>query len=77
MLCPQESAVSLQEHPEFLSLLRDDGFRQELKAHPLEVLGRFGLHLQAEDIPSEVDLPDVSEMQTSGKGPVFPWAGLL
>ncbi len=77
MQCPQESAASLQEHPDFLTLLQDDGFRQELKAHPAEVLGRYGLHLKSEDVPDVVSLPKASDIQSSGKGPIITWHGLI
>ena len=53
----QAPAISLQEHPEFLRLLNDERFRQELKAKPAEVLARFGVHLASREVPSSVDLP--------------------
>ena len=76
MLCPQTSTVSLQEHPEILALLQDDDLRQELQDRPAEVLGRYGLHLEAKDIPRVVQLPRVSDF--SDRAAIGPrWMGLI
>lgn len=54
----RQATVSLQEHPEFLRLLADKRFRQELKAKPVEVLARFGVRLASREVPAgSVELP--------------------
>lgn len=54
----QANSVSLQEHPEFLSLLQDEKFRQELQAKPAAVLASLGVSLDASDVPASVELPE-------------------
>lgn len=63
--------ISLQEYPELRSLLEDDRFRQELKTHPAEALARFGVHLEADDVPETVELP------TPDNYVLKPWEGLF
>lgn len=81
MLCPQRSEplVSLQEHPELLGLLQDDSFREALAGRPVETLGRYGIRLEAQDVPDSVRLPEVPESHLPGPRGILEnlWAGLV
>lgn len=65
--------ISLQEYPEFLGMLNDEKFRQELMAMPVSTLARFGVHLEPGDVPRSVELPSP---QNGAKITAF-WAALL
>lgn len=69
----QEPTLSLQEHPEFLRLLNDERFRQELRAKPVKVLARFGVQLRSGEMPHSIELPLV---QAVG-GLEVVWTGLF
>jgi hypothetical protein len=73
MVYPQISSpvVSLQENPKLLSLLQDSAFREALMSRPLEVLGHHGIHVDAKDVPDQVEIPDLQA------GFEQLWAGLI
>jgi hypothetical protein len=67
----REPAISLREHPELLRLLGDERFRQELKAKPVEVLKKFGVRLEGDEVPQTVELPMPPKLSD------IIWAGLF
>lgn len=73
MTSPHNSSptVSLQEHPEFLAMLQNEGFRQELQANPMEVLERFGVRLA--EPPASTRLPSIPQSDTRA----VRWVGLV
>lgn len=68
----ERPAISLQEHPELIRLLNDERFRLELRAKPVEVLARYGVHLSASDVPQSLDLPSLPPPKA-----LMAWEALL
>lgn len=89
MLCLQNSApranaeslvvVSVEAHADFFRrLIRDEDFRQELQARPLETLTAYGIHLDPSLIPSSVQLPDANTVAIiMDPGEERIWAGFF
>lgn len=70
--------VSLQEHPDFLSLLQNETFRQELQARPVEVLGQCNISMGADDIPDSVHISEVpGDLEVADRFVEEIWATLL
>ncbi len=60
------ASTSPQTRLAFLrSLAENDGFRAELERNPAAALATFGLHVDSEQIPARVSLPNKEEVRLS------------
>lgn len=60
------ASTSPQTRLAFLrSLAENDGFRAELERNPAAALASFGLHVESEQIPARVSLPNKEDIRLS------------
>ena len=77
MLSQQSPKISLQEHPELITLLQDESFRRELESRPVEVLEKYDVHLSSKEIPRNVKIPTELGIQALRVGGEIQWLGLI
>ncbi len=53
-----------EDHLDFLQgLATDESLRAELQAHPVETLAKYGIEMDAATLPSEIKLPEASDVE--------------